>query len=291
MANVGAGLFMGMPVTSVIARSSLNARAGAKTRLPGLVQSGFVFGSIVFASSTIAMIPMPALSGMLIFTGANMLYPSEFNYCYTVDRFTTLPYFTTVGGLLSMGLAEGVGIGCATAVALAVHKNMELRVKMQVLETNGDVVVNGQIRDMSLDNDYVLDQQDPSKMRVLQTSGAMVCTKSDVPTTVTRPLLLKPTSTVYQISGPINFLSMFEIDELAEDIKERKNPEDPIVLDFRHVTSLDFTGVEELVGRVIEASEGAEIISITRRNDINNTVDKVDKDKVIARYSSVGLIA
>jgi MFS superfamily sulfate permease-like transporter len=273
MANVGAGLFMGMPVTSVIARSSLNARAGALTRLPALVQSGFVFGSIVFASSSIAMIPMPALSGMLIFTGANMLYPPEFNSCYAVEKFTTLPYFTTVAGLLSLGLAEGVGIGCVTALGLAVHKNMELRVKMQVLETSGNFAVKGKITDSPLTAE----------------GRAMVCQKTGVPTTVTRPLLIKPTSTVYQVRGPINFLSMFEIDEMVEDIKERSNSKDPIVLDFRHVTSLDFTGVEELVGRVIEVADGAEVHTVTRRDDINNTVDKVDKAKSISRFSSMEL--
>merc|ERR1712224_382659 len=62
IANIGAGFFMGMPVTSVIARSSLNVRVGAQSRLPALVQSGFVFGSIAFMSSSISMIPMPALS-------------------------------------------------------------------------------------------------------------------------------------------------------------------------------------------------------------------------------------
>ena len=145
MANVGAGMFMGMPVTSVIARSGLNLKAGAETRLPALIQSGFVFGSIAFASSTIAMIPMPALSGMLIKTGANMLYPPEFNYCYSVDNTTTLPFFTTVAGMLSMGLAEGISMGCATALALAVHKNMQLQVKMQVHETSGDFAVTAKM--------------------------------------------------------------------------------------------------------------------------------------------------
>ena len=59
LANVGSALFMGMPVTSVIARSSLNVRLNAETRLPALVQSGYVRGSVVFMSSSIAVVPMP----------------------------------------------------------------------------------------------------------------------------------------------------------------------------------------------------------------------------------------
>ena len=40
-----AAAFAGMPVTAVIARSSLNIKLKAHSRLPSLVQSAFVFGS------------------------------------------------------------------------------------------------------------------------------------------------------------------------------------------------------------------------------------------------------
>jgi len=286
LANVGAGLFMGMPVTSVIARSSLNARVGARTRLPALIQAGFVIGSIAFASSSIAMIPMPALSGMLIFTGANMLYPTEFNYCYSVDKFTTLPYFTTVAGMLSMGLAEGIGIGCVTGLGLVIQKNMEVRVKMKVQKRSGYYAVTGRTGPSGTDSGLSQDFCPINKLK----EGKMVCQQPGVPTIVTHPLLVNHTTTVYQIRGPVNFLSMFEIDSMAEDIKERSNSDDPIVLDLRYVTSLDFTGVEELVGRVIEEAGGAEIKSVTCRDDINRVMDRVDKEQRISRFSSIELL-
>lgn len=259
MANIGAGFFMGMPVTSVIARSSLNVKVGAQTRLPAIIQAGFVFSSIAFASSTISMIPMPALSGMLITTGANMLYPSEFNYCYSVDKLTTLPFFTTVAGMLSMGLAEGIGIGCATAFGLAAYKNMEMQVRLKVKETNGERAVAGE-----------------------ELRHRVACDNA---------LLINPTSTVWQLKGPINFASMFRIEEMIEDIKERKNSsKDPVVLDVQHVTHLDFTGVEELVEKLVEAADGAKIQMINCSDAINNVMNKCDKEQRIERFPSVGLV-
>lgn len=91
LANIGAAFFMGMPVTSVIARSGLNVKLGAESRLPSVVQSAFVFSSVVFFSDTISTIPMPALSGMLILTGFNMLNPAEFKHCFAVEKLDTLP--------------------------------------------------------------------------------------------------------------------------------------------------------------------------------------------------------
>jgi len=265
LANLGAGLFMGMPVTSVIARSGLNAKVGAETRLPSLVQSGFVFGSIAFASSTISMIPMPALSGMLIATGANMLYPSEFNYCYSIDRTTTLPFFTTVGGMLSMGLAEGIGAGCVTALGLSVYKNMVVQIKMSVSEASGADAVAG-----------VPSTIQPTKFEAKRDYSG-------------ESLIVKATDKIWLLNGPINFMSMFEIENMVDEIKDRSNPEDPIVVDMRHVTSLDFTGVEELVDRVVEAADDAPIQMVTCRVDVIKIMAKVDKEKRIALFPSVEL--
>mmetsp|Transcript_32233 Transcript_32233/g.48624 ORF Transcript_32233/g.48624 Transcript_32233/m.48624 type:complete len:637 (+) Transcript_32233:209-2119(+) len=258
IANVTAGFFTGMPVTSVIARSGLNLRSGAETRLPALVQSAFVFCSIAFASETISMVPMPALSGMLIMTGANMLYPSEFNYCYSVDKFTTLPFFTTVGGMLSMGLAEGIGLGCATALGLAVHKNMQLNIHLSVEQTNGD-------------NVYGFNEA----LESTKTNGS---------------LLINPDSTVWQLRGPINFVSMFEIDSLTQDVKEERNADsdDPVVLDMHYVTTLDFTGVEELVIRMLEVADDHAPVQMTNCSPtLLHVLKRIDPNYRIARSSSV----
>jgi len=103
---------MGIPVTSVIARSSINVRSNATTRLPALVQSGFVVCSVVFITSTIATIPMPALSGVLNTTWLGMLNLSD-PFCsifYSYLRFQ----IQKVGGMVSLGLAERIGIDWMT---------------------------------------------------------------------------------------------------------------------------------------------------------------------------------
>mmetsp|Transcript_9588 Transcript_9588/g.10944 ORF Transcript_9588/g.10944 Transcript_9588/m.10944 type:complete len:639 (-) Transcript_9588:109-2025(-) len=264
LANVGAGLFMGMPVTSVIARSGLNVRAGAQTRLPSLIQSGFVFGSIAFASSTISMIPMPALSGMLISTGCNMLYPSEFNYCYSIDKTTTVPFFTTVAGMLSMGLTEGIGIGCATALGLAIHKNMVVQVRMKAVKHTGAEAFG------NIETEVIppIESQPPCK----------------------DALVINPTDKVWLIEGPVNFISMFEIENMVEDLRERCNPKAPIVLDMRNVTSLDFTGMEELATKLIESEDDFPSINmITSRPEVIKIMKKVDKDMHIKLYPSIAL--
>ena len=63
LANMTAAAFAGMPVTAVIARSSLNIKLKAHSRLPALVQSAFVFGSLALYSDVISTVPVSALAG------------------------------------------------------------------------------------------------------------------------------------------------------------------------------------------------------------------------------------
>ena len=207
LANMGSAFFMGMPVTSVIARSGLNVRLNAATRLPSLVQSGFVFSSVVFMSSTIAMIPMPALSGMLITTGMGMLNPAELKHCMAVQKNDVIPFATTVAGMLAFGLAEGIGIGCLSALAL--------------------------------NHDY----------------GRLAVREVPMPqldTTTNNHSAHEPT-TIWKLQGPINFTSMFEIDRLMQRIQDEQerhqaaDQKSTIVLDAGGVTSVEFSGVEELI--------------------------------------------
>lgn len=117
MANMTAAAFAGMPVTAVIARSSLNVKLQANSRLPSIVQSAFVFGSLAFYSDVISAVPISALAGVLISSGAAMLKPHELETCLAEDKYNMAPYLVTTGGMLTMGMAEGILLGCATSAA------------------------------------------------------------------------------------------------------------------------------------------------------------------------------
>ena len=286
IANVGSALFMGMPVTSVIARSSLNARLNASTRLPALIQSGFVFSSVVFFSSTIALIPMPALSGVLITTGMGMLNPTEFKHCYAVQKTDVIPFIATIGGMISLGLAEGIGIGCTTAIGMNIYttysnkttKSSNTESKMKAFELiklpalaassdadSADAMASTQVWQarcgeqlpMAVDSRGVHTMVARDDNEDSNSKEEEMTFKDDDMKQFTA--MMDPTkNTVWQLNGPINFLSMFEIDNMIKRIEaQRKTDSDTtaIVLDMSGVTSLEFTGIEELVNRLVEVSE------------------------------------
>jgi MFS superfamily sulfate permease-like transporter len=97
-------------------------------------------------------------------------------------------------------------------------------------------------------------------------------------------------SSVWKVSGPINFLSMFEIDNMMRRIKEHNKcegaPLDSIVLDMTDVTNLEFTGVEEFVTRLTEVADGTPIKMINVRSDVQDAFDHCNPCQEILYYSS-----
>lgn len=305
LSNIGSAMFMGMPVTSVIARSSLNARLNASSRLPALVQSGFVFSSVVFMSSTIAMIPMPALSGVLITTGMGMLNPSEFKHCYAVQKSDAIPFAATIAGMVSMGLAEGIGIGCATAVGMNMYQTYQNNASASTTAAQSDTKMKAfelvqlpSTEDKKSDADDAMIWQARCGTQLpmqLDARGmhTMVSAKdektfADSDDAKAMNAMMDPSkNTVWQLNGPINFLSMFEIDNMIKKI-EAQDSADSIVLDMQGVTMVEFTGVEELVTRVIEASDDFGEVPIQMVNltpEIEKALDQCDTKKRITRVN------
>merc|ERR1711935_933267 len=70
-------------------------------------------------------------------------------------------------------------------------------------------------------------------------------------------LLDSSKSTVYEMEGPINFVSMFAIDNMIRELEEslssaQSKGEQSVVVDMEKVTDLEFTGMEELVMRLTQ---------------------------------------
>jgi SulP family sulfate permease len=66
VANIASACFMGLPVTGVIARTSTNARAGAKSPVSGLIHAGTVLAILLILAPLVKLIPLASLAGVLL---------------------------------------------------------------------------------------------------------------------------------------------------------------------------------------------------------------------------------
>lgn len=128
--NMVAGLLGGLPITSVIVRSSANVHAGAQSRWSAVVHGALLLASVFALTAIVNLIPLACLATILIFTGYKLAKPSLFVAVAREgwDRFA--PFIATIVGVLLTDLLIGIVIGIALSIALAIRANLRRTIVM-----------------------------------------------------------------------------------------------------------------------------------------------------------------
>lgn len=131
LANLVTPFFGGIPVTGVIARTAVNIRSGAKTRLSGIVHSLFLlFLSYVFAPYA-EKIPLAALAGILVLTGFRLIEFDAFKQIWRASRTEGwVVLLTTVVSVL-IDLTAGVMTGLIITCLLFVRQMSAMTIRPQ----------------------------------------------------------------------------------------------------------------------------------------------------------------
>jgi SulP family sulfate permease len=116
LANIGAALFGGLPVTGTIARTATNVRAGARSPISGMLHAAFLLVFMVVAAPLVGYIPLAALAGVLVVVAWNMVEIPEFRRLLGEWR-TALVLVATLGLTVIEDLTFGIAAGCGLATA------------------------------------------------------------------------------------------------------------------------------------------------------------------------------
>lgn len=126
--NVTSGLIGGLPITSVIVRSSANINAGARSKMSTIIHGVLLFGCVAAIPSILNMIPKSALAAILIFTGYRLARPAIFVHMYKVGRTEFIPFVVTAVAvaLPFLGLLKGVGLGMIISIFYLLRANTRI---------------------------------------------------------------------------------------------------------------------------------------------------------------------
>ena len=135
--NMSSGLLGGLPLTSVIVRSSANAHAGGRTRQAAMFHALWLLIAVLALPSLINLIPLSCLAAILLHTGYKLANPALFKKMLRkgIDQFT--PFIITVLAVVFTDLLTGVGIGLAVALFYIIRANMQNAFKIKLEESNG----------------------------------------------------------------------------------------------------------------------------------------------------------
>jgi MFS superfamily sulfate permease-like transporter len=112
--NIAASALGGLPMISEVARSSANLTNGGKTRWANFFHGGFLLIFVVALVPLIKMVPVAALSAILISVGYRLANPKEFRHMYQIGPEQLIVFVVTIIATLATDLLVGIGVGIAT---------------------------------------------------------------------------------------------------------------------------------------------------------------------------------
>ena len=139
--NVTAGLIGGLPITSVIVRSSVNINAGGKTKLAAIIHGGFLLVSVALLPVWLNMIPLSCLAAILVVTGVKLASPALVKQMWGEGRYQFAPFALTVVAIVLTDLLVGILIGLTVSAGFILYSNMRQPIRRFVEQhLGGDVV-------------------------------------------------------------------------------------------------------------------------------------------------------
>ncbi|MBN1499340.1 MAG: sulfate permease [Spirochaetes bacterium] len=112
IANIASPLFLGVPVTGAIARTAASIKSGGRTPVAGIVHALTVLLVMIFFSRYARLIPMAALSGILMIVAYNMSEMDHFKKLLKTPKSDAavllITFFLTVFTDLTIAINFGV---------------------------------------------------------------------------------------------------------------------------------------------------------------------------------------
>ncbi len=124
--NMLSGLVGGLPVTSVIVRSSANINAGARTKLSTIIHGALLLVCAASIPVVLNLIPKAALAAILIFTGYKLCNPKVFKHMWKGGWTQFIPFVVTAVAVVGIDLLKGVGIGLLISIFYILRQNMRI---------------------------------------------------------------------------------------------------------------------------------------------------------------------
>ncbi|MDF3819862.1 SulP family inorganic anion transporter, partial [Leptospira sp. 96542] len=121
--NIMCGMLGGIPVTTVIVRSSVNIYSGAKTKLSTILHGVLLLISVFFLSPIFNLIPLASLAAILIATGYKLTKISLIKEVHTKGHSQFIPFLATLFAIIFTDLLIGVLIGLAVSIVYILKNN------------------------------------------------------------------------------------------------------------------------------------------------------------------------
>lgn len=124
--NILSGLIGGLPMTSVIVRTSANINSGARTNTATIAHGIFLLIAVLSIPTILNKIPLACLAAILLMIGYKLASPKVFRHMWTNGKYQFVPFIITVVAVVFTDLLKGVAIGLVFSVFYILRANLKL---------------------------------------------------------------------------------------------------------------------------------------------------------------------
>ena len=247
MANVGAGFFQGMPVSTSLSASSLNESSGARTPVASLTTGALVLATLVFLAPLFSDLPQAVLAAIIIDAVLfGMIDLSELRRLHRVTRFDFWIAAAAILAVLSAGVLAGVVIGVVLSLGWLIY-----------VATRPAIPILGREPGTQVFRDLVENPEDETLPRLV----------------------------VLRLDGGLFFATAEALEERIRELQDGADPPlRTLVLDLEGVNFIDAQGAAKL--KEIEELTGAEGISLRLARVKPNVRAVLEVDGLIERIGS-----
>lgn len=139
--NILSSLIGGLPMTSVVVRSSANANAGAKTKMSAIIHGVLLLISVLSIPFLLNKIPLATLAAVLLMVGYKLAKPSVIMHFWHKGKYQFVPFIATLLAVVFTDLLKGVALGIIISILFILRGNLKraYRFRKEKFE-DGDVI-------------------------------------------------------------------------------------------------------------------------------------------------------
>lgn len=139
--NILSSLIGGLPMTSVVVRSSANSTAGAKSKLSAIIHGVLLFVSVITIPLLLNKIPLATLAAVLLLVGYKLAKPATFIHFWKKGKYQFIPFIVTLIAVVFTDLLKGVVLGMIISVIFVLKGNLKRAYVFRKEEyIDGDVI-------------------------------------------------------------------------------------------------------------------------------------------------------
>ncbi|RKR11656.1 MFS superfamily sulfate permease-like transporter [Flavobacterium sp. 90] len=139
--NIVSSLLGGLPMTSVVVRSSANNNAGARSKMSAIIHGVLLLISVLAIPALLNKIPLATLATVLILVGYKLAKPATFFHFWEKGKYQFVPFIATLVFVVATDLLKGVALGIIISIIFVLRGNLKRAYSFKKEEyEDGDVI-------------------------------------------------------------------------------------------------------------------------------------------------------